>query len=268
MANFDNMGAFFSGNGFDEIIDEQDFDQDKNAYAMKGTWGYCDEDLARKANEYFRDLGDVPFFSLMFSTSNHDPFEFPDGRVELFERPKGTVHNAIGYADYAIGLFLDAARREKYFEHTIFLVVADHNTRTYGRDLVPVEKFRIPALLIAPGVTRGGRYEELVSQVDLPTTVLGLTGLVTEHPMVGRDLLGSRRLPGRAVMQFMDVNAFRVGERVVVLQPGREALQFRLANDLTLLPMEVDGELARDALAHVITADLLYKKRLYRLRKE
>ncbi|MDR1273395.1 MAG: LTA synthase family protein, partial [Odoribacteraceae bacterium] len=234
MANFDNMGAFLNGNGFDEIIDETSFDADGNAHAMKGTWGYSDEDLARKANAYFASLGDAPFLSLVFSTSNHDPFEFPDGRIELHEQPKATVHNAIKYADYSVGLFLDAARREAYFENTIFIIVADHNTRTYGKNLVPVHKFRIPALIIGPGVPRGERYGKLASQIDLPPTLLGLTGLTTEHPMVGRDLLHpADSLAGRAIMQFMDINAFRVEDRVVILQPGKAPLQFRAENDST-----------------------------------
>ncbi|MDR2130583.1 MAG: LTA synthase family protein [Odoribacteraceae bacterium] len=269
MSNFDNMGAFFNGNGFDRIIDERDFDTDGRAYALKGTWGYSDEDLVQKANDYFKSLGDAPFFSLLFSTSNHEPFEFPDGRIELFEQPKNTVHNAIKYADYCIDRFLELASGEEYFKNTIFLIVADHNTRTYGKNLVPLPKFRIPALLLGPGVPAGTRHERLASQIDLPTTLLGLAGIETEHPMPGRDL--SRpvdTLPGRALMQFMEINAFRVEEQVVILQPDREPLQFRVVNDSTLLPAPLDPELARDALAHVVAAEFLYKNKRYRLKEE
>lgn len=62
MANFDNMGSFFNGNGFDNIIDESGFDSDENKYAMKGIWGYSDEDLVTKANNYFKSQGHTPFF--------------------------------------------------------------------------------------------------------------------------------------------------------------------------------------------------------------
>ena len=50
---------------------------------LERLWGYSDEDLVDLANEYFKSLGNKPFFSLMFSTSNHEPFEFPDGRIQL-----------------------------------------------------------------------------------------------------------------------------------------------------------------------------------------
>ena len=132
MANFDNMASFFNGNGFKNIIDETDFDSDDKKYEMKGTWGYCDEDLAVKANEYYKSLGNKPFFSLMFSTSNHEPFEFPDGRIQLYDKKKNTVNNAMKYADFSIGKFFELAKKESYFKNTFFVVIADHITRTYG----------------------------------------------------------------------------------------------------------------------------------------
>ncbi len=155
MANFDNMASFFNGNGFNNIIDETDFDADGKKYAFKGVWGYSDEDLAVKANDYFISLGDKPFFSLMFSTSNHDPFEFPDGRIELHDKTKNTVNNAMKYADFSIGKFFELAKKEKYFENSVFIVIADHNTRTFGKSLIPIHKFHIPALIIAPNVKKG-----------------------------------------------------------------------------------------------------------------
>jgi phosphoglycerol transferase MdoB-like AlkP superfamily enzyme len=82
------MLSFFNGNGFNNIIDESDFDADGQKHPFKGVWGYSDEDLAVKTNDYFSSLGNKPFFSLMFSTSNHDPFEFPDGRIELYHTTK------------------------------------------------------------------------------------------------------------------------------------------------------------------------------------
>lgn len=267
MANFDNMGSFFNGNGFDNIVDETVFDKDATKYAFKGTWGYSDEDLVVKANEYFKSMGDKPFFSFMFSSSNHDPFEFPDGRIELYEQPKNTVHNAIKYADFAIGKFFELAKKEDYFKNTIFVVVADHNTRTYGQNLVPINKFRIPALILGPNVPQGIKYDKLSSQIDIPPTLLSMIGMKVETPMAGRNILQlSDTAAGRAIMQFHDINAFRVEDRVVIMQPNKEPLQFEIKNDTTLVPMELDTELAKDALGHVIAADYMYKEKKYRLK--
>lgn len=267
MANFDNMGSFFNGNGFDNIIDESVMDKDKTKYAFKGTWGYSDEDLAVKANNYFKSQGNKPFFSLMFSSSNHDPFEFPDGRIELYEQPKNTVHNAIKYADFAIGKFFEMAKKEDYFKNTVFVVIADHNTRTYGKNLVPINKFRIPALILGANVPQGIVYDKLSSQIDIPPTLLSMIGMKVETPMAGRNILQLKdSVPGRAMMQFHDINAFRVENRVIIMQPNKKPLQFEVKNDTTLVPMELDAELAKDALGHVSAASYMYKEKKYKLK--
>lgn len=268
MANFDNMASFFNGNGFENIVDEEDFDKDGKKYALKGTWGYSDEDLVVKANEYFKSQKGKPFFSLMFSTSNHEPFEFPDGRIELFDKQKNTVNNAMKYADFAIGKFFEMAKKEDYFKNTLFIVVADHNTRTYGKHLVPIHKFHIPALIIAPGVAKGSKYDKLCSQIDLAPTILDMIGMKVETPMPGRNLKKLKDdVIGRSIMQFHDINAFRVGDQVVIMQPKKEPLQFKIKNDTVLEAVPLDKELAKDALGHVTAASDLYSQRKYTTKK-
>ena len=264
LANFDNMASFFNGNGFKNIVDENDFD--KNEYAFKGVWGVSDEDLVKKANSLYKSYGDKPFFSLMFSSSNHEPFEFPDDRIELFDKKKNTVNNAIKYADYAIGKFFEAAKKEAYYNNTVFIVIADHNTRTYGKNLIPVNKFHIPALIIAPGIEGGVNYDKLCSQIDIPPTLLDLTGLTVETPMPGRNIFELDSLtPGRAMMQFYTTNAFRVGNDLVVLQPNKPAVQFQLLNDTVFMEKPLDKELAKDALGHIVSASNMYKNGTYKI---
>ncbi|MFY7988409.1 MAG: LTA synthase family protein [Flavobacterium sp.] len=266
MANFDNMASFFNGNGFKNIIDETDFDSDGKKYAMKGTWGYSDEDLAVKANEYYKSLGNKPFFSLMFSTSNHEPFEFPDGRIQLYEQPKNSFHNAMKYADFSIGKFFELAKKEAYYKNTIFVVIADHNTRTYGKNLVPVNKFHIPALIIAPNVDKGITYDNLASQMDIPSTVLALSGITTKTPMPGRNLLKlPKGIKGRTIMLFHETYAFRVEDDIVILNPNAKPLQFKVKSDTELVPVPLNEELAKDALAHIVASSNLYKKRVYKI---
>ncbi len=113
-SHFDNMRSFFLGNGFTTIIEQKDFDNP----VFKGSWGASDEDLMAKADDTFNALHKEgkPFFSLVFSSSNHDPFEFPDNRIELFEQPKQTRNNAAKYADYAIGEFFKKGKAIRILE--------------------------------------------------------------------------------------------------------------------------------------------------------
>lgn len=260
VSNFDNMGGFFLANGFDRVVDQDEFSNP----VFLGTWGVSDEDLVVKANEVFKSHGDRPFFALMLSTSNHAPFEFPPGRIELHEQPANTRHNAMKYADYAIGRLFELARQEAYFRNTIFLVVADHDTRVDGADLVPIDRFHVPGLIIGPGVPKR-RYDGLASQIDLLPTLLHLMGIESRHPMVGRDLFQvPASAPGRTVMQYGLINAFRVGNRVAIHQPKGEPRTFEYREG-HLYPVAEDIELERDALAHLLWAAESYNRRLYRL---
>jgi phosphoglycerol transferase MdoB-like AlkP superfamily enzyme len=261
-SHFDNMAAFFLANGFERAFSEDDYDSP----AFRGTWGVSDEDLMAKANELFVAHGERPFFALILTTTNHTPYEFPDGRIELHDPEKATRNNTVKYADYAIGELFRQARQERYYENTLWLVVADHDERTYGEDLVPLDKFHIPGLFLGPGVTPG-TYERVASQIDLAPTALALLGLETRHPMIGRDLLAlPADVPGRAILQFNDVHAFLVGDRLAVHPGGAPPSCFRYDfGAQRLLPIADDPELIRDGLAHANLPGLLYERGLYRL---
>lgn len=259
-AHFDNMAAFFLANGFQRAFDESDYDDP----AFRGTWGVSDEDLVRRANELFVSHGVRPFFALILTTTNHSPYEFPDGRIELFDEKKATRNNTVKYADYAIGEFFRLAERERYYADTLFLVVADHDERTYGDDLIPVDKFHIPGLLIGPGI-EPGTFERVASQIDLMPTVLDHLGLELQHPMLGRNLFAlAPDDPGRAILQFNDVHGLLVGDRLAARPGAGRARCFRKGLD-GLVPIDDDPELFADELALALLPGMLYEERAYHL---
>lgn len=259
-SEFDNMRGFFASNGFERVIDERNF----AAPVFRGSWGVSDEDAFEGAHQAFVAHGTEPFFGLIFTTSNHSPYEFPEGDWQLHEQPSNTRNNAVKYADHALGGFFRKARQASYWENTVFLVVADHEARVTGAALVPIDEFRIPGLIIGPGVPVA-HYDKIASQIDLGPTLLALIGLDTEHPMPGRNLLTvSEEDPGRAIMQY-DVNhAYMVGDRVVIHEPHKAASQYTYRND-KLEPAENDDELVRDALALTLWPTMVYRERSYTL---
>jgi phosphoglycerol transferase MdoB-like AlkP superfamily enzyme len=260
-STFDNMKSFFVGNGFSDIKDQDSFTDP----VFEGSWGVSDEDLFNKTHDILLSHGDKPFFTLVLTTTNHDPFEFPAGRIELYENAEDSRYNAIKFADYALGLFFEKARKARYFNDTLFLVIADHSTRLRGEDLMPLEKFHIPALIIAPDIDPD-TYDSVASQIDIPATVLDIMGLSCLHPMIGRPLLSMpEEMQGRAVMQYADTHAYLEGNRLIVHQPKKMPLQFSVSADRQLEPVELDPKLQEDALAYALLPGLLYRKMLYRL---
>ncbi len=261
-SQFDNMRRFFVNNGFEHIIDKKDFEDP----AFTGSWGVSDEDLFSRAHQEFSGPHDKPFFSLVFTSSNHSPFQFPDGRIDLFDEDKNTVNNAVKYADFALGEFFDAAKQSDYWDNTVFLVVSDHNSRVYGSDLVPVERFHIPGLILGGSVS-SATYEPVASQIDLAPTLLSLIGVAATHPMIGHDLTRpeAQMSAGRAIMQFNGTQAYMAGDRVAILQKDLPVLQFEYKDGQMSELEAYDPDLEKTALAHAAWSSLAYEKSLYRL---
>ncbi|PVX32656.1 phosphoglycerol transferase MdoB-like AlkP superfamily enzyme [Pasteurella langaaensis DSM 22999] len=262
--HFDNMASFFYGNGFQQIIDEGDYKNPK----FTSTWGVSDEDLFDKAHEKFTALAkeNSPFFSLVFTSSNHDPFDFPEGKIELYEQPQKTRNNAAKYADYALGHFFDLAKKSDYWKDTIFLVIADHDSRAGGAAYVPVNNFHIPALILGNGIPVQ-RDNRLVSQIDMPTTLLSLAGINANYPMLGYDL--TKENPNRALMQYNKVFGYmreiNGQKELAILQEKKpiEGFKYDTKNQV-LIPTDIPEEMKNQALAYALWGSIAYKEKLYR----
>jgi len=259
-AHFDNMRAFFLGNGFDEVVDRRRFDAPK----FIGTWGASDEDMFRQLDTLLtHDRDEAPQLTVAFTVSNHSPWEFPQDRI----RPEGAEpgrDDAVRYADMALGEFFERARRSSYWSRTVFLVVADHDARAGGASLMPVNNFHIPAMILGADIPPK-LDDRLISQVDLAPTLLSLAGVASTHPMPGADL--TRRDPQRAIMQFGDNYGYLTPERLTVLAPGKTPREF----SVDMASRQVGAELAPDprradvARAHALWAEWAYREQRYSL---
>ncbi len=265
-AHFDNMRSFFTGNGFQNVVDRRSMQP-----RFEGSWGASDEDLFDKSLERLKDLHaqKKPFFSLIFTSSNHEPFEFPDGKIALHDPVKQSVNNAVKYADFALGKFIREAKQQDYWKDTVFLIVADHDNRVYGDSLVPVKKFHIPGLILGADIAPR-RIATIASQIDLAPTLLSLMGVSSTHPMIGRDLAADSDSPGRAMLQFDNYYAWLEGDSATILRPDNPPLAGRYdaaSGELSLQTAPPAAERLDRAMAHVMLPSLLYREQRYRLEK-
>jgi len=184
---FDNMNAYFAGNGY-AISDRNNFSKENTSFAT--IWGVADEMLF---NEAIKQLdGDskngVKRFMHIMTTSNHRPYTYPDGRIDI---PSKTGRNgAVKYTDWAIYNFLEEAKKKPWFDDTLFVIVADHNASVAGKLSLPPNKYLIPALLYAPKLLPAKRVDGMSSQIDLPPTILAMLGIKTDGVFFGQNLLG------------------------------------------------------------------------------
>lgn len=267
-AHFDNMRSFFTGNDFAEVIDLNDMPDAQ----FVGSWGASDEDLFNATEQHLLEQfnSGSPFFSFVFTSSNHTPFEYPDGRIELFEEPAATVNNAVKYADFALGQFIEHAKQQPYWQNTVFLIVADHDSRVFGNELVPVSKFHIPALIIGADI-EPKTVSTVASQIDLAPTLLSLIGVSAQTPMTGRDFTRDAHSPGRAIMQFDQNFALLEENQLTILRPEQQPVSgtYDFDTKSVLVSAEVpDPRRVQRALAQVLLPSWLYRQQVYQVPDE
>ena len=213
---FDNMNAFFSGNGY-RVVDQSSVPESEISF--KNAWGMADEDLYKQTlkladTDYAKQQ---PFLLQLMTTSNHRPYTYPDGRIDI--KSGNGRDGAVKYTDHAIGQFLEAARQKPWFDNTIFIFVADHTAGSAGKEDLPITNYQIPLFIYAPKLIDPRESAQLASQIDLAPTLLGLLNLSYESTFFGRNLLQENPLPPRVVVgNYQHLGLFD-GKDLAILSP-------------------------------------------------
>ncbi|MBC3477948.1 LTA synthase family protein [Pseudomonas taiwanensis] len=249
---FDNMNAFFSGNGY-RIVDQSSVDESEISF--KNALGMADEDLYRQALK----LADAdhakqqPFLLQLMTTSNHRPYTYPDGRIDI---PSGEGREgAVKYTDHAIAQFLREAKGKPWFDNTLFVFVADHTAGSAGVEDLPVNNYQIPLWIYAPKLIAPREDAQLASQIDLAPTLLGLLNLSYTSTFFGRDLLREDALPPRVLIgNYQHLGLFD-GKDLAILSPrgGMRVHKDALGNSREM-SVGSDNPLVRRAIAYYQSA--------------
>jgi phosphoglycerol transferase MdoB-like AlkP superfamily enzyme len=173
-------------------------------------WGISDLHLFEAANRVLREVRNKPFLAIIQTAGYHEPYSIPDDS-RGFEATSPTGEevrehgftslddfNSFRFMDHSLGLFMEAARRDDYFEDTIFVFYGDHGLprraahRPPGEELLGLNAFHVPLVIYAPERLEPRVIDKVAAQVDALPTVLGLTSLAAVNSTFGRDLLDER----------------------------------------------------------------------------
>jgi len=258
---FDNMNAFFQGNGY-QVMDQSSTPDEEMLFT--NAWGMSDEDLYRLALRAADDAHqkERPFFFHLMTTSNHRPYTYPDGRVDI---PSGSGREgAVKYTDWAIGDLISKAKEKPWFKDTLFVIVADHCASSAGRVALPINKYRIPMLIYSPGNIAPQRVEKLVSQIDVAPTLLGLMNMSYTSRFFGKDILTMAPEEERALIGNYQLLGLYSQDQLAILSPKKLMhLQIHPGSD-TAEVREIDNpddNLRRD-IAYYQGASYIYKHQL------
>lgn len=222
---FDNMKDFFGGNGY-QIVDRDNFKPNEISFA--NVWGVCDEDMAKKAiSEMNKDAkSGKPFFHHWMTVSNHRPFTYPEGKIDIPSTAKSR-NGGVKYTDYALKKFFEMAAKQPWYKNTVFVVIADHCASSAGKTELPMDKYRIPGMIFAPGFIKPEKFHSLTSQIDIMPTLLGLLNFNYNSKFLGQDVYSQNYVPRAYIATYQDLG-FIKDNFLTVISPTRKVKQYKL----------------------------------------
>lgn len=174
---YGNILSYLRYNKFDKIVEAKDIHEN----FKRGKLGIHDTDMLPW---YVHELSKHPrpFFSTVFTVSTHSPYDYPKIFEELtwpqIEKP---YVNSARYTDIALKMFLDEAKKQEWYDSTLFIFVADHSHSTYKNNrLESFEHHKVPMLLYGEPLIdslKGKTYDKIVGNTDIPATLLAQLGL-------------------------------------------------------------------------------------------
>jgi phosphoglycerol transferase MdoB-like AlkP superfamily enzyme len=185
--NFANFRSYFTNPSEDRLVTLNDFPQKFKSEK----WGVPDEILF---NRMLTDIDTitVPFFVSCFTLSSHEPYDIPMTPVFLTNNRSDLSKNAFYYTDKCLGNFIKNARKSKWWENTLIIIIADHGSRYPGNtpNHVPA-KYNIPMIWTGGALTiPDTTIFTYASQTDLSRTILNQYDLPVKDYPFSKDILG------------------------------------------------------------------------------
>lgn len=194
------------------ISDLDLYEEGRYDSARIDVWGISDLDLFKEANAALKTQIGTPFFAVIQTSGNHRPYTIPDDKhgFKLSQRDEEEIKqygfnsseefNSYRFMDHSVGYFMQLARREKYFNNTIFVFFGDHGIYADTGKHTPksemqlgLHSYRVPLIIYAPKLLPQGKvYSQVASEVDVLPTLAGLGAERYINTTIGRDLFDER----------------------------------------------------------------------------
>jgi len=186
------------------------YSQDDFKAAKVDVWGIDDKSLLLETNKILAAQQE-PFFAVIQTADNHAPYTIPEKELASFKKinyPKDTLEkygfesndqfNAFRYTDYCFEHFMEDAKKEKYFDNTIFVFVGDHGVPGNVGSLYPqsfselsLTRVHVPLLFYAPALLQPKLVQHVCSQVDIMPSIATLLKTSCKNTTMGQSLFDS-----------------------------------------------------------------------------
>ncbi len=181
--------AFAAQAGYEKYVGRYEYNNDAH---FDKTWGILDEFFNPWTAKQI-SLQKTPFFATLFTLSSHHPFYIPAHMRNKVKKGPYPICASINYGDYALKKFFDEAKKQPWYNNTLFVLVADH-TSASGNPLYNERKmmYQIPIAFFHPkGLIPAERKQQIFQQLDIMPTILDLTNIKTTYYSFGKSLFTS-----------------------------------------------------------------------------
>ena len=216
--------------GFDHYYGKNEYNNDAD---FDGVWGIWDEPFFQYFNTTI-SKEKQPFMATLFSVSSHEPYQVPDKYKGKFPKGDVNIHQCIGYTDYALKQFFASAKKQSWFNNTIFVFVGDHgNTIFYDEYKKEMNKNAVAMMIYKPNSDLVGESKEYAQQIDLYPTILDLMGYNKPFRSWGRSLVGDKKIQPFVIRYSSNLYQFMSGNYICTFD-GNKVVGFYGKNDKDL----------------------------------
>lgn len=187
-----SMGFLGFGNilGFKHYFGKTEYNNDKD---FDGMWAIWDEPFL----QYFaKNVGKKqPFLATVFTASSHHPFKIPEKYNGKFKKGKNQMHEPIQYTDYAIKKYFETAKKQPWYNNTIFVFTGDHTNEIYYSEYdKAMNRFAVPLIFYSPNPVYKlkGVNPEFAQQIDIYPSLADLIGYNKPIRSWGRSLVSNK----------------------------------------------------------------------------
>ena len=158
------------------------------SYKERAPFGY-DYDALMFAADKIAEHKDKPFMGMVFTGITHEPFvsTLPQFDKYPYDTWEHGYLNSLAFADWSIGELLERAKKDGWFDNTIFVLVADHTSGPMADNTLK-NLFHIPLVIYAPKLLEARVQDQVVSQLDIVPTLQRMAGINPVYTAFGRDM--------------------------------------------------------------------------------
>lgn len=179
-----NFNSFAPLAGYDSYFGRTEYNHDED---YDGQWGIWDEPFLSKTVTEISKL-QTPFFSSIFTLSSHNPYKVPQKYKGKFPKGNLEIIESIGYADYALKHFFAEAKKQNWFNNTLFVITADHTAESkdpFYSNLIG--QYMVPIIFYYPG-TPPQLKTKPVQQIDIMPAILDFLNYDQPYYSFGRSM--------------------------------------------------------------------------------